>query len=120
MNTSSYQISRLHCCDRHHYRDTTAEGARGAAPAPAPARSVLGLGKTCGLAETFTKCCSFVLVVMGTPLTTTLHLLCGVTATFPSRFVKEACLSEILQRKACLTESTDFSDQFCAPKITSC
>lgn len=56
-------------------------------------------GKFCGRAGKLTKCCSFVLVTMGTPLTTTLHLLCGVTVTFPSEFVKEACLSEMLKRQ---------------------
>lgn len=46
-----------------------------------------------------TKCCSFVLLVTGTPLTMTLHLLCGVTVTLPSKLMKEACLSEILRQE---------------------
>lgn len=37
---------------------------------------------------------------MGTPLTMILHESYGVTVTLPSKFVKIACLSEILRRKA--------------------
>lgn len=86
-----------------HYCATTAEGLKAGTPqpraAPTPAPSLGGLRKSCGLAGKFTKCCSFVLVAMGTPLTTTLHVPCGVTVTLPSEFVKEACLSEILKRQ---------------------
>lgn len=51
-----------------------------------------------GLAKEHTKCCSFVLLVTGTPLTMTLHLPCGATVILPSKFTKDACLSEILRR----------------------
>lgn len=63
------------------------------------APSLVRLREPCDLAGKFTKCCSFVWAVMGTPLTTTLHLPCGVIVTLPSKFVKEACLSEILKRQ---------------------
>lgn len=60
---------------------------------PAATEALLWLG------QEPTKCCSFVLMVTGTPLTVTLHLLCGATVTVPSKFMKEACLSEILRQE---------------------
>lgn len=74
--------------------------ARGTCRGPPPRPSSrVGLREFWDQAGKVTRCCSFVLLMMGTPLTTTLHLPCGVTVTFPSRLVKEACLSEILKKQ---------------------